>query len=207
MTKSRIFVVVLLLLAAGAYFYYRHLSTTPEYALLQAAKAAKTHDVPAFEKYVDVGSITNHLVDDVAAQSEAMQGLLPRGLTIQLGPALQLLKPQLARTAQAEVRRYVQTGSLQPTGKEQPSGLLNVPVLGAAGLVFNSGSQFKGVKYTRQQGEQAVVGLEFTQPRYDTTMVLEVSLQDRGEHWQATRITNARELLQRVAQLEQQRLR
>ena len=50
------------------------------------------------------------------------------------------------------------------------------------------------------------MGLEFTQPRYDTTLVLEVKMLDQGGHWQATEITNTGAILQHVARMEKRRL-
>ncbi|UYZ62230.1 hypothetical protein [Hymenobacter weizhouensis] len=203
MTKSRFLLFILVLAAAGAAWYYRHLTTTPEYALLQAAKAAQTHDIAAFEKHVDVRSVADNLVDDVAAQADVLNDLFP-GNAVRLGPALQLLKPQLAQTTRAQVRRYIETGSVEAAAQAQ--GPLGVSVLGAGGALFGSGGQFKGVKYTRRQADQAIVGLEFTQPRYDTTLVLEVQMRNQGTYWQATRIANAGALLRSVARLEKQRL-
>ena len=76
---------------------------------------------------------------------------------------------------------------------------------GLASKVISPESSFKGVKYVNEQGEQALVGLEFTEPKYDTTMVLEVKMRDRGDYWQITEITNLGQALGHVARLEKQR--
>ncbi|MBT9392231.1 hypothetical protein KLP40_03565 [Hymenobacter sp. NST-14] len=198
--KKILFVLLLLAVAAGAYFY--HLRTTPEYSLMQAYKALNDHDVAAFEHYVDINSITTGLVNDVTSQGAALGVLNPGGLA--MTGALSLLKPQLAQAARREVKRYVETGSAEAAAA--PRQLVNVSVLGLAGKVVGEGSQFKGVAYTREEGEQALVGLEFTQPRYDTTLVLEVKMRDQGSHWQATEITNTGAILQHVARMEKRRL-
>ena len=53
----------------------------------------------------------------------------------------------------------------------------------------------------------ALVGLEFSQPRYDTTAVVEVKLLKQPDgHWQAKQLTNVGELVQGVARLEKRRL-
>ncbi|MBX0291889.1 DUF2939 domain-containing protein [Hymenobacter sp. HSC-4F20] len=202
--KKTILALLLAAVLIGGYLYYRSLTTSPEYSLLQAAKAVHDHDSAAFERYVDVGSVAASVVDEVADQGSALGIINPGGIAMQ--GALRLLKPQLTQAARQEVQRYVETGSIQAAAAASSKGMLNVSVLGLAGAVVSPESTFKGVKYTRQEGEQALVGLEFTQPRYDTTLVLEVKMLDKGDHWQATEITNTGAILKHVAQMEKQRL-
>jgi hypothetical protein len=202
--KRLLLLLLLLALAAGGYYYYRSLKQGPEYALLQAAAATQTHDIATFEKFVDVNSVTGHLVDQITNQSSLLGALNPGGLMFK--GALRLLKPQLTKAAHNEVQRFVETGSIEGAAEAAPKGLGRVSLAGLASKVVSPETTFKGVKYTRQEGEQAFVGLEFTQPKYDTTMVMEVKLLHRGDHWQMTEITNTGDLLQGVARLEKKRL-
>jgi len=204
--KRILLFVVLLAVVAGGYYYYNSLKKGPEYALLQAAAATQSHDVAAFERYVDVDALTGHLVDDVASQSGVLTALVPGG-GLALRGSLRLLKPQLAKAAHNEVKRFVETGSLEAAQAASPKHLANLSFLGLAGRVVSPDSQFRGVKYSTDKGNEALVGLEFTQPRYDTTMVVEVKLLKQPDgHWQAKQITNAGELAQGVARLEKARL-
>lgn len=204
--KRLLLFVLLLALAAGGYYYYRSLQRGPEYALLQAAAATQTHDLPTFERYVDVDALTGHLVDDVARQGGLLSALVPGG-GLMLRGGMSLLKPQLAKAAHGEIRRFVETGSLEAAQAVAPKRLLNVSLVGLAGRVVGPDSKFKGVKYSTDKGPEALVGLEFSQPRYDTTLVVEVKLLKQPDgHWQAKQITNAGELVQSVARLEKQRL-
>ena len=204
---KRLFLLVLLLaVAAGGYYYYTRLRQGPGYALLQAANATRTHDLPTFERYVDVAALTSHLVDDVASQGGAVTSLLPGG-SLAFRGGLRLLKPQLAKAAHSEVQRLVETGSLEAAQAAAPKRLVNISLLGMAGRLISPDSKFKGIKYTTDKGDEALVGLEFTQPRYDTTMVVEVKLRKQPDgHWQAKQITNTGELVQRAARLEKNRL-
>lgn len=83
---------------------------------------------------------------------------------------------------------------------------MDVSLNGLWNKVVSDSSQFKGVNYTREEGETAFVGLEFTQPRYDTTFVLEVKMQNQGDYWQATEITNTGDIFKGVARLQKQKL-
>ena len=203
--KKLLLLVLLLVLVAGGYYYYRSVKAGPSGSLVAAAVAVQTHDMTSFEKYVDVNSVTSHLVDDVAQQSSALTSLLPGG-SLAMGGAMRLLKPALAKAAHNEVLRYVQTGSFEAAATAAPKRLVNVSLTGLASKIVSPDSKFKGVKYTREEGDNAFVGLEVTQPRYDTTMVVEVKMRRQGDHWQLTQITNSAELLRGVAQLDKKRL-
>ncbi len=203
--KKLLLFVLLLAVLGGGYFYYRNLKNGPSGALVSAAAAVQAHDMTAFEKYVDVSSVTGHLVDDVTQQSATLTSLMPGGGLV-MGGAMRLLKPALAKAAHNEVQRYVETGSLEAAAAAAPKRLVNISLTGLASKVVSPDSEFKGVKYTREEGDNAFVGLEVSQPRYDTTMIVEVKMRRQGDHWRMTQITNSAELLRGVARLEKKRL-
>ena len=203
--KKLLLFVLLLALVGGGYYYYRTLKGGPGGSLVAAAAAVQMHDMASFEKYVDVNSVTSHLVDDVTQQSSTLTSLMPGGSLV-MGGAMRLLKPTLAKAAHNEVQRYVETGSLEAAAATAPKRLVNISLTGLASKVVSPDSEFKGVKYTREEGDNAFMGLEVTQPRYDTTMVVEVKMRRQGDHWQLTQIMNSAELLRGVARLEKNRL-
>lgn len=196
--KRLLFFALLLAVGVGGY-YYASLRNSPTSALLQAANATRTHDLATFERYVDVDAVTGGVVDDVASQGSVLSALMPGG-GLMLRGGLGLLKPQLAKAAHAEVRRLVETGSLEAAQAAAPQRLVKLSFLGLAGRVVGPDSQFKGIKYSNEQDDEARVGLEFSQPRYDTTAVVEVLLRKQPDgHWQAKRITNTGALVQQTA--------
>jgi len=204
--KRLLLFVALLALAAGGYYYYNSAKSGPSYALLQAAAATQTHDLATFERYVDIDALTGHLVDDVVNQGSVLTSLVPGG-GLAVNGALHFLKPQLTKAAHKEIQRYVETGSLAAAAAAAPKRLVNLSFTGLAGRVVGADSQYKGVKYTTEKGDEALVGLEFTQPKYDTTMVLELRLlKQADDHWQVKEITNTGDLVRRVARLEKNRL-
>jgi hypothetical protein len=204
--KRLVLLVVLIAIAAGGYYYYKSLKAGPSYALMQAAAATQTHDLATFERYVDVDALTGHLVDDVVNQGSILTSLVPGG-SLAMHGALRFLKPQLTKAAHKEVQRYVETGSLEAAAAAAPKHMVNLSLTGLVGRVVGPGSKFKGIKYTTEKGDEALVGLEFTQPKYDTTMVLEVKLlKQPDDHWQAKEITNTSDLVLGVARLEKKHL-
>ncbi|UOR04843.1 DUF2939 domain-containing protein [Hymenobacter aerilatus] len=203
--KKAFLLVTLLSVLIGGYWYYRTTAAGPKYSLLKAAAAVQSHDVAAFEQYVDVESIASDIVDQVTTQRTTLKLLNPGGVAFM--SSLRLLKPQLAAAAREEVQRYVETGSVEAATAAQSKRPLNVSILGLAGKMVSPDSKFKDVKYVKEESsEQALVGLEFTQPAYDTTLVLELKMIKRDDHWQVTQVTNTDELIRHVARLEKQRM-
>lgn len=202
--KRVILLLLLVLVAMGGYFYYQSLKAGPKYALIQVANAARTHDMATFEHYVDVSSVTGNLVDQVADQGSTLGLMNTGGLAFK--SALRMLKPQLTQVVRREVQQFVETGSLKgPSEAAASEGVMNLSLAGLAGKVASADSKFRDIKYVKEEGEQALVGIEFTQPKYDTTMVVELKMRNRGDHWQVTEITNTGDLLKQVARLEKQR--
>jgi hypothetical protein len=204
--KRILLALLVLVLVGGGYYYYKFLRNTPVSALMQAARATQTHDVATFERFVDVEALTGGVVDDIASNSSLLSAVVPGG-GFMLRSGIGLLKPQLAKAAHSEVQRYVETGSLEAAIAAAPKRTVNISFLGLMGRMIGPGSSFKGIKYTTEQGDEARVGIEFTQPRYDTTMVAEVLLKRQPDgHWQAKRISNTGEMLRQVAHQEKQHL-
>ena len=200
MKKILLFVIILALF--GGYLYYRSFVSGPKYSLLQAKEAVQSHNMADFEKYVDVKSLTGSLIDQVAQQQSVISTLVP-GLGIAKG-ALNYLKPTLANAAHSEVKHYVETGEVSQAARTGRKPVLSLAAI--AGKIISDSSEFKGISYINESGETALVGLEFSQPKYATTMVLEIKMIDKGDYWQATELTNTGLLLKHIARLEKQRL-
>lgn len=194
--------LLLILLAVGGFAYYRYYTTTPTYSLLQARAAVADHDATRFRQYVDVASVAGSLVDQVGAQ-RSLLGMLNPGswLAKGLGAAL---KPALAAGAQKQVEAYIASGSVEEARKVGGS---TFSLAGLVGKVVSDSSEFRGVAYENTlPGGQAEVGLKFTQPRYDTTLVVKLRMADAGDHWQVKEIANAGEIIGHVTRMERNRL-
>ncbi|MGV3639864.1 MAG: DUF2939 domain-containing protein [Adhaeribacter sp.] len=200
--KKFLLLLIVVLVAAG-YLYYQNFTGSPKYSLLQAHEAMENHDMEAFEKYVDVPAVTGSLIDQLAEQRGLIGALNPASGVLR--QALRYMKPQLSQVAHKEIEKYVTTGDFKKD-PNAPKKQVDISLSGLWHKVVSDSAAFKGVKYVKEEGEIALVGLEFTQPRYDTTMVLEVKMRDQGEHWQVVALTNTAELLKHTSRLQKQKL-
>ena len=194
--------LLIIVLAVGGYAYYHYYTTTPRYSLQQAHAAVQAHDPAAFSQYVDVESVASHLLDDLSKQRGLLSLINPGSWALKgLGA---LVKPQLAKATKAQVDTFIETGSIAEA-RQAGGGKLSLAAL--LGRVVSDSSEFEGVTYENVLNNGAAeVGLAFSQPRYDTTLVVNLRLQDRGDHWQVTEIVRPEEILQHVSRLEKQRL-
>ena len=200
---KKILLLLLLVAGVGAYLYYQNYTSSPKYSLLQAHEALEDHDMAAFEKYVDVSGLTGSLIDQLAEQRSLIGALNPASGVIR--QALRYMKPQLTQVARKEIEKYVETGDFKKD-PNAPKKKVDISLSGLWHKVVSDSAAFKGVKYVKEEGQTALVGIEFTQPRYDTTMVLEVKMRDQGDYWQVVALTNTADLLKQTARLQRQKV-
>jgi hypothetical protein len=200
---KKVLLLLLVVVAIGGYLYYQNFTSSPKYSLLQAHEAMEDHDMAAFEKYVDVPAVTGTLIDQLAEQRGLIGSLNPASGVIR--QALRYMKPQLTQVARKEIEKYVATGDFKKD-PNAPKKQVDISLSGLWHKVVSDSAAFKGVKYVEEDGETALVGLEFTQPRYDTTMVLEVKMRDQGDYWQVVALNNTAELLKHTSRLQKQKL-
>lgn len=197
--------IVVSALVAG--FYY---TTTPTYSVLQIHQAIKEHDVPMFEKYVDMDTLYGRLLDDIVTQQmgatmgRESEGLAQLGQALSLG-MMQMFKPALLEGFKTTTIRYVETGELmndvRPGAADSTTG--NVGGIGKTslgGLTKKLGlSKDEDFKYEiERQGKTALVKVPMRQADLDMPIELQFTLRDQGTYWQLVHFKNAAELMSQI---------
>lgn len=203
--RAKIILPVLALLVAGSAVGYWHWTQTPTYSLRQIQKAFETHDVDKFEKYVDIESVSSRLIDDVmrhaSKESESKSGAEGLGAAFAAG-LVQLMKPRLVEIIQEQVARLVEEGNIEMPGDEAGEATLQ----GISEKIGAGGQSFTGIRYTKQQGKVALIGIGFRNAQLDADLVLELKMRDRGSYWQLVEFSNLAELMEETKALEAARL-
>lgn len=70
----------------------------------------------------------------------------------------------------------------------------------------NEKNVFKGIAYVRKEGKIAYVGLKLFQEKYDTSLVLELKMRNKGGYWQIAEISNLSEFMRKLDDLETRRI-
>lgn len=197
---------VVLLISGGAYWAH---TRTPRYALSQAHKAFITHDLTAFEKYVDVeglsGSYVNQLLEVFQAEAKGKtSGNAFQDLGANLGMGLiQLMKPKLASAVKEQIVGLVEKGRLESKPEEGGNG---TKLDGFWEMTGDNKDGFKGIAHVKKEGKIAYVGLRFAQEKYNTELVLDIKLRDRGGYWQIAEFSNLGDFIREMQVLEKKRL-
>lgn len=207
MKKIAIISVIVIVVIAIAIYYWQW-TRSPKYSLLQAKKAIENHDVVSFEKYVDVQSLTERLIDQfldlaTAQQEQPVDEWEQMGQNIAKG-FINLLKPQLAKLAKEQVAYYVEKGSFEDAKDKDES-----PKFSLKEIWNKSGgekSKFRGFEYVKKDGKIAVVGLSFFHEEYNTKLVLDIKMREKDGYWQVAELSNFSDYMKKLDQLESKRI-
>lgn len=189
------------LLGGGGYYYW---TTTPQYSLRAIAQAIKQHDLPAFEKHVDIDSVSTRAVDQFLAVSmndpEEVQndfGGMAQGM-------IEMFKPQLVKIINTGVKNFVETGDFKSTDINDKSESVSVNELW--NKADGKSLQVVGTKYVKKEGNLAIVGLELKAPEYETNLVMDLKMRDMGGYWQLAELSNLGDIIKETTRMEKAKL-
>ena len=160
---------VLALLAAGLGWWWW--TSSPQYSLHQAQAAFETHDLQAFERYVDVDSLVETGIDALAAEATRQGGGEAVGAAVAL-----MFRGRVAAELKAQVRRSVEKGA-SFEGRDPRRTTFEI------GAVRRDGKVAVARVTAQTQRGAAAERLE-----------LELKLRDKGGHWQVFEVANLAEL-------------
>lgn len=190
---------LIIIVGTAGFLYYRYVSS-PEYSLGQIKKSFDEHDITKFEKYVDTKTLIGGVLDrrlnqmsensTVTSKAEKLGEDLGRGL-------VNLMRAQVEELWTHQIKKLVETGDIEgENGKEGLDALWNK----------SDTVSFTGIKEVKKDGKVATISLEFNQPRFDTTLILDIKMRDKGGYWQLFDISNIFDYLQTIETLEEKRV-
>jgi|GEM_PF-1242923 len=195
-----IIVAVMGLLGGAGYW---HWTQTPTYSLKKIHQAIKTHDLLLFEKHVDLEGVITRFIDDVMTvptkEMDSLSGALAMGM-------ISALKPQMIKTAEVDVRRYVETGRTKEFAANENNE--KDPQISVQGLSQSLGAtwdSFKKVEYIKKEGKIAVAGFRYKHEDLGEDLTIEIKLRDKGGYWQVSEIYNPAKLKEKIQALATRR--
>jgi len=206
--KKFLTIAIVVTAVVGGIIYWQY-TRTPKYSLWQAKKAIEQHDLASFEKYVDVEGVVNSLIDQILEIST--EETKPQDEWEQLGETIgegliMLLKPQLTKILKQQIAEYVETGKFEEEKKGRESEELEISLSELWNKAGGRKSVFRGISYVTKEGKIAYVGLEFFQEKYDTSLILDLKMRDRGGYWQVAELINFLEFMRKLDDLETRRI-
>ncbi len=143
---------------------FLYFTSTPQFTLIQISDAFEAHDLPTFEKYVDIDGLVETVVRQYAAASK---------------PSLrhsELAQRRLTRSLRQQLIRFVETGLL----RSEPLTAEIVPDIGTLR------NRFQGVDYLRVAGDTAYIGLQTR----DDMGVFEILMHRKGWFWRVDAVND-----------------
>lgn len=196
MNRKRIIIGIVCVIAGIAVWlgYQKYRDFEPVYALLQIKESYEKHDVELFKKHVAIGSIINSAIDQVMKQNvqpAADNAWVAGGMAV-ASDLLNLIKPRVSETIEAEVYQAIETGKLEL----ENSGDLAITSLKKASEPFLEGTyRFDSIEDVERSGGEAKVTLKFSPDYSSEPFLLQCRMQKINGEWKLTEILNAAELM------------
>lgn len=191
-------VAAVIVIALLGYWYW---TKTPQYSLKLMQESVAKHDLAAFNKYVDIDSVTSRAIDQLLElklnDPKDVQDDTTKNFAAGL---IKILKPQLVAVAKEEIKTFVEKGTTElPDNHNNPK----------MKELLNTGSgkaEFKGVAYTNKDGKIATVGIDMFYPKLNSTTLLEVKMREMDGYWQIAEISNLASFVKKLEELETAKL-
>jgi len=191
MKKVYVISIIIFSLFATAGIIFWQYTTTPRYSLLQIKKAYDQHDFPSFEKYVDIETVTNSLVNQFLEKfleknrtkdkEEIIGQSFYKGL-------IEVLKPKLNTIARDQIADIIETGKFEEQKKKKGSKdkkSLNSNTLDRSNNVKNI---FQGIEYEKKEGKICYVGLKILNEKSNSTSTIDIKMRDKGGYYRSLQV-------------------
>ena len=180
---KKLFLIVAIIVIAILTLYWQYIQS-PKYSFLQAKKAIEQHNLASFKKYVDIEGIASSLIDYLLEPStEEKEQSIWEEIGEEIGT--KIAKTYLTKNLKQQIVKYVEIGKFEESDFSL-SDLWN---------------NFKDIAYVKKEGKIAYIGLEFFNEKYDTSLILELKMRDKGSYWQIAKISNFLEFMKKLDEL------
>jgi hypothetical protein len=205
--------IVLIICGELGYLYW---TKTPQYSLKLVRNAIVEHNLPLFEKHVDIESLVSRAIDQaVEANLNDPNKVQDEGMNNLAAGFVKMIKPQLISAAKDEIKSYIEKGKFEADSSKaattqsnpstQPTNNPNISVQ----QLFGNGSgsaEFKDIEYVKRDGKIAVVGVKIFYPKINHTGILEFKMRELNGYWQVAELNNLNTFLAKIAEAERAKL-
>jgi len=207
MTKNKRTILIVLLsislVTVTGLFYWNYI-TSPQYSLGQISKSFSEHDLTTFQKYVDIDGVISNLFDQqmdmVTNERKVGEGLakdFAKGIVT-------LMRPQMIELLKRQTNKLIEAGNFDKTDtvntKKEPFSLAEV------WNKSGNGNNISGIREIKRDGKIATVILEISQARFDTTLLFNIKMRDKGNYWQLAEISDFKNFALTLETLENNRV-
>lgn len=210
LNKKKYFVAIgIIIVLLASVFGYWYWTKTPQYSLRLIQEAVAKHDLPTFDKLVDLDTVISRAIDQLmdAKMNDPAEVRDDAMNNMALG-FLNAMKPAMISSAKDQIRSYIEKGSFDQKQNKNGDNKDN-PDIKVEEIYKNAGggtAEFKGVDYVKKDGKIAIVGMKVFYPKLGAHVILELKMRELDGYWQLAEINNFGEFLTKVEKLEKEKL-
>ncbi|SMB81093.1 hypothetical protein SAMN00017405_2036 [Desulfonispora thiosulfatigenes DSM 11270] len=197
--KLLIFMLIVVLITSLVVGYLYFL-TTPQYSLLKITKAVEKHDLPTFEKYVDIDRVVTRLVDYVLEKEVKKISFGSVKLEKEI---VKKIRPNIISYAKNEIRLFVAGGNI----KNARASNAQIPVTSFAQDSGLEHLQYKGIEKIEKQGNTAKITLKIYHKRFKKELKPEIKMKKIEDYWRVYEINNIDSSLLIIEKLVSQKIK
>ena len=199
--------VVLIVGGIAGYMYYKR---TPTYTFNLIKTSVEKHDWDTFSKHVDTKNVISTSFDAFVESAMESEDDVDEDMKGMVSGFVKLLKPGIVEAMNDEVEQWVKTGEKKSSEKKDGSKDEQNAQSAADNMTKETGfdkSSFKGVAYTKDDGDFSLVGItiEDSQLKRDFTLELRMRQLDDGT-WQILEISNLKDYLLELDKARKEKL-
>lgn len=199
--------VVLIVGGIAGYMYYKR---TPTYTFNLIKTSVEKHDWDTFSKHVDTKNVISTSFDAFVESAMESEDDVDEDMKGMVSGFAKLLKPSIVEAMNDEIEQWVKTGEKKSSEKKEGSKDEQNAQSAADNMTKETGfdkSSFKGVAYTKDDGDFSLVGIniEDSQLKRDFTLELRMRQLDDGT-WQILEISNLKDYLLELDKARKEKL-
>ena len=199
-------VIIIALLASCWYFFYW--KKTPEYSLGIIRESIQAHDVVTFEKHVDMDALLTRAFDDVVGASlEEDESIGDFSKSFAKGFA-QVIKQPLVMSMKDAIKQFVEKGTVDEVAKETPKQeKQQFSPKELSKKTGASSSEYRGIAYSKKDGNIAVVGIKTYDKQIDKELIIELKMNALEDGtWRVSEISNLKEYMSKLTTYRREKL-
>ena len=204
---AAIIVAVLVIGGIAGYTYYKR---TPTYTFGLIKTAVEKHDWDAFSKHVDTRNVISTSYDAIVESAMEADEDTDEDIKGMASGFAKLLKPAIVDALNDDMEQWVKTGEAKGSSKQAASKDEQQAENAADNMTKETGfdkSSFKGVSYTKDDGDFSLVGITITDNQLGKDFTLELKMRQLDDGtWQILEISNLKDYLMELDKARKEKL-
>lgn len=200
-------VILVVIVGIAGYMYYKR---TPTYTFSLIKTSVEKHDWDTFSKHVDTENIIGTGYDAFIQSAIEADEDMDDSMKGFVGGFAQMMKPAIVSAINEETKEWVKTGETKSEQNSNDAKNGQNAQQAADNMKKSVGfdqSKYKGVAYTKKEGDFSIVGVTIEDSQLGKEFTLDLKMRQLEDGtWQILSISNLKEYLDALAKARKEKL-